>query len=532
MSNSLVFGSLIRVSTEKQEQQGESLRTQRLHNERDVALLGGTIAAAYGGQEHATANWEKKELLRLTADAKRGLFNAVIIAHADRWDRGSKEAKEALEVFRARGIRFFIGVTEYELTNPEHVLFLDLSSAIGKFQAANQRKKSLLNRIERAKRGIPSGGNLPHARLWDETTQTWSVDEPKKALIVEAARRYLGGESLTDLARVVGVSQETLTRTLRMHCGDSWELHFKSPDLKIDELVTLTVPRLLEEETIKAIKQRLLARKTYKHGKPKHSYLLGSYIFCESCNRLLQGQTNRSGHAYYRHNTRAAQETGCPGKWHRCDRIDREVIDRLFVMFGSPAHIERAVKSAIPQVDEALQRQGWLTIESDRVARARQQILALIAKDMLTEAQAEAQLGELKERDKILASEREGIDQALAEVPSEEMVKLYVEKFAGMVWVYDQELNGYVGGNDIATEKMMTYSDKRKLVDSVFDCTLADGRPAGVYVQSDGSLTLRGRLEFESVMAAVGVTPSCSGLSGGHLPGGSHTAPSFILDAA
>src|SRR5262249_434917 len=125
-ATSLRFGGLLRVSTVPQEQQGESLRTQRKAVARDVGLFRGTLVEGFGGAEHATEGWERRELLRLVEAARAGKINAVILAHVDRWDRGSKEAKEALEVFRERGVRFFVGVTEYDLFNPEHVLFLDL----------------------------------------------------------------------------------------------------------------------------------------------------------------------------------------------------------------------------------------------------------------------------------------------------------------------------------------------------------------------------------------------------------------------
>src|SRR5262245_16018147 len=112
---SLRFAVLVRVSTEKQEKQGESLRTQRSQNERDVSRLNGRIAGWYGGQEHATAGWERKEVDRLIADASKGKFDAVIVAYADRWSRDNAKSKEGLEVFRTHGICFYVGSTEYDL---------------------------------------------------------------------------------------------------------------------------------------------------------------------------------------------------------------------------------------------------------------------------------------------------------------------------------------------------------------------------------------------------------------------------------
>ena len=53
----LRFAPIIRVSTEKQERQGESLQTQKEQILQNVKVLGGTIPEycwEYSGQEHAT----------------------------------------------------------------------------------------------------------------------------------------------------------------------------------------------------------------------------------------------------------------------------------------------------------------------------------------------------------------------------------------------------------------------------------------------------------------------------------------------
>src|SRR5438128_751220 len=80
MSKKIRFAALIRVSTEKQEKQGESLRTQRSQVQESVNQIGGTVAEWYGGQEHATEGWEKKELDRLLRDSIHQRFDAVIVA--------------------------------------------------------------------------------------------------------------------------------------------------------------------------------------------------------------------------------------------------------------------------------------------------------------------------------------------------------------------------------------------------------------------------------------------------------------------
>ena len=56
--------------------------------------LGGRIVEWYGGQEHGTAGYEKKEVDRLIADAGRGRFDAVIVTDADRWSRDNTKSTQ------------------------------------------------------------------------------------------------------------------------------------------------------------------------------------------------------------------------------------------------------------------------------------------------------------------------------------------------------------------------------------------------------------------------------------------------------
>src|SRR5262245_49695272 len=147
MTKGLRFASLIRVSSEAQERQGESLLVQRKANEHSVARLGATIVETYGGQEHATPGWEKVEVNRLITDAGRGKFDPMIVAYDNRWSRDNAKSKEGLEAFRKAGIRFFVGTQERNLYSPTDCLFLGMSAEIGEFLASQQSMLSVLSRL-------------------------------------------------------------------------------------------------------------------------------------------------------------------------------------------------------------------------------------------------------------------------------------------------------------------------------------------------------------------------------------------------
>ena len=101
---------LIRVSTEKQASQGESLRTQRQQIEIAVAQIDGVIpkycSTKYTGQEHGTSDYERNKLNQLLEDSGKGLFDAIMVADESRWSRDNEDSKKGLRILEKNGIRF------------------------------------------------------------------------------------------------------------------------------------------------------------------------------------------------------------------------------------------------------------------------------------------------------------------------------------------------------------------------------------------------------------------------------------------
>ena len=169
----LRFAALVRVSTEKQEQQGESLNLQRKNNLRDVERSGGHIVKWSRGQEHATEGWERAKVDRLIADAAKGKFDAVIVAYPDRWSRDNAKSKEGLNAFRHHGIRFYVGTVTKNLHDPNVRLELGMQAEIGEFVALQQAEK-IAGEQDRA--GASGQAGLWRQTVWSQVgCQGWRV---------------------------------------------------------------------------------------------------------------------------------------------------------------------------------------------------------------------------------------------------------------------------------------------------------------------------------------------------------------------
>ncbi len=543
----LRFAALIRVSTEKQEKQGESLRTQKAEITADVKSLGGTIVEWYGGQEHATPGHETKEVDRLLAHAHKKKFDAVIVAHQDRWSRDNAKSKAGLEVLRSNGIRFFVGTQEYDLFNPTSKFFLGVSAEIGELTAGTQNQKSIKNRIARSKRGIPTAGKKPFGRHFNKVTSKWEIIDDKHLMIKDVAKRYLAGESMPTLAKEYGVNHANLNKVLSKRCGDTWTETFDYPEFNIHEVVTHKIPRLLPEKTIAAIRKKATLNKTWSSRNSKFAYLLSHYVYCSHCEYLLSGQTNHANtkfakKSYYRH-PHASRGRPCtvPKSWVDAKLIERLVVADLFEMFGNPLAVERAIKRAIPnqgEVVELQKQQDQIKAAIAKTAGAKQRIVKLAADGVLSADEVKEQITVLREQESKQREQLQKIDDKLDHLPSSDSIRTLatevVEQLQAAMFptprdkrkvpplVYDvkgKKLHDFSLDlkldqldNDPDAIDNMTYDDKRALIESVFTGNTKDGKPAGVYIEwetNENDVTrwkysIRGIIEPKRIVNAKG----------------------------
>jgi hypothetical protein len=391
------------------------------------------------------------------------------------------------------------------LTNPDHVLFLDLSAAIGKFHADNQTKKSLLNRIARAKRGLPSGGPLPFGRTFtwadDRSSGTWGVDEDGQRLIADVAARYLAGATLFDLAAEYGTSDAQLGYLLRHRCGPTWTQTFSAPKLGIAETVVETaVPPLLDDDTIRKVGRLLDHRKKRVRRPPVRDnfYLLGGKVFCPYCGYAYTGQArSRDGVLLYRHCFDAKRRlrkctVGRPEPWVRAEILEQAVVRDLLSLLGNPAALLASVQAALPDTSAEASNRDNLEGRLAEVNRETANLERAIGKGLVSDDEAASEVGRLRERKAHLQGLLDRVNDVLADTPSPE------------------ELQRWLGRFHLDAEEL-TYVKQRNAIDLIAAAfpagdRMPDDSPVGVYLHTSVGVTprqysyqLRGRLLPDAV---------------------------------
>ncbi len=505
----LRFAPIIRVSTEKQEQRGESLKTQRTQIIQSVESLNGVIPEScwqYSGQEHATPGQERARLEKLLQDASLDKFDAVIICDASRWSRDNAKSKAGLEILKANGIRFFIGTMECDLFNPTQNLLLGMSAEIGEFQALEQARKSITNRIHRARRGIPTVGQLPFGRTFNKSTGEWGIDEDKKTLIQGAVRRYIAGERMKDIAESVGIHPISFFRILKGRLGSEWEVSYVNKKVNVNETVIMTIPPLIDDpEILNAVKERMRINTLYVRGNRKYSYILSGYLFCGRCGSKMQGSVNRHGRfrRYYFH--WRLGNNGCKfRKMIPATELENAMLLQLVKTFGDYQKIEEAIQKAMPNMtkrNELADESSQLTKELEKLTIGKDRVIEKIAADQITSEEVNKFMTNFRERKEAIENRLSAIETELTNVPDVKHVKA-LSKWAGKV-ISDATRNH--------PELIFKRSEawKRKFIEKVFSGVNATGQRLGVYVNYDEeqkNITFEIKGLFESTVHTLPMT--------------------------
>lgn len=504
----LRFAPIIRVSTERQEQQGESLRTQTIQIKQAVATLGGTIPSycwKYSGQEHATVSYEREKLDQLLKDSREGLFDAVIVVDPSRWSRDNIRNETGLNTLRDAGVRFYVGSMEYNLRDPNQRMFLALNAVMNQQQAIVQKKKSMESKIERSRRGIPCIGKLPYARTFDHEALKagkpphlcWGLDEEKAGLFRHCAERYANGESPYVLAKLCGMTHPNFSNTMQHRSGPTWTVHFEDEDLGIQETIHVPVPRLLSDELIERIRERVRVNMTGVRGHRVHRYLLASYIYCARCGYMMRGCTNQKRHRYYAHATRRVKRPCDFRRWIRADELESAVLVALVRTVGNPLELEIALQRNIP---DAQRREE---LKSQRVGRekALQEVSKAVGRLMhqaeigvydRRETELKQKMQELDEREASLKEAMVIIDHQLERIPDPESIKAMSK--LGRAILSDAKKHPH-------TALKKSWEWRRSLLEHAFSGKDTGGRPLGIYVDHDKegnvSFEIRGRFGTE-----------------------------------
>jgi site-specific DNA recombinase len=482
----------IRVSSKAQADKGESLSTQLKDIEKYVKKQKGNgwkLIEVYVDAGISGASVEKQtDLKRLLADAEAKKFDIVIVHRLSRFGRNARELLNNVSHLDSKNIKFTCIKEQMDFSSPYGRAMLTMLAAIAELEREIIGEQTAENRIARAKQKIPTSGKLPIARKFNKTTGEWSLDEKKAELLRWAADEYLKGKSLKDIVQILrkrhdmDISYSHIHKIFTEKCGDKWGIKFKSEE----EPISFKIPRILEDSTIQAIKDRIAFNRTFNRKDAKRKYLLSGYIRCGICRKALVGQhqfvNGKYHYTYYRH---------LDGKYRDCrafssirtNKIEDAAFRTIFENVWDEVGFKRAVKNAFPD-------ENVITNLKDKVSRHEKELKNINQQlDKLTEVVLEGTLrketiknkeSDLIEKRNFILQEIENNKQKLSSIPSPESAMSNTEHLKNL-------LRGCFATEERLIE--MTFEEKRQFLHWLFNGKNSKGTPYGIYIEKRGKST-------------------------------------------
>jgi predicted transcriptional regulator len=376
-----------------------------------------------------------------------------------------------------------------------------MSAEIGEFQARTQALKSITNRINRAKRNIPTTGKIAFGRTFDKKTEKWGIDPEKQKNIQWAAEKYLSGMSIVKIAKILEMNISNLWKVLNRRSGTEWECRFRNAAVNINETVMLTIPPLLDEKTISAIKEQAAANKTYEHGVLKNKYLLSRVIFCKHCGYVLMAQTNKNRKQYFRHPRHRKHQ--CTVKnWVPAEPLGKAVLFQLFQMFGDVERIERAIQRATPdlsRIEKLRDELADLKGRQSETIRERGRLVKLAATGALTEEEVRDQIQPIRDRLQAIQDRIDAIEPQIADQPDPEQIKRKSKLARAVV----ADALKHPGPKAIKEMLDAPYERQRAIIERAFSGKDREGRRLGVYIEQTGDPKRPWKFEIRAVLDQV-----------------------------
>jgi site-specific DNA recombinase len=291
----MTIGALyIRVSTDEQVIRGTSLDNQEEAGKAYFAREKMTLFKIYRDEGFSGATLKRPGLQELLSDARKGLFNVVVVYKTDRLSRSiAQTVKIILEDLQGLGIAFKSITEPYDTSTPAGRMFFVQLASFADFEREVIKERSKIGRRRRAAEGKCMNARLPYGYGRDHE-KNWIVNPEESKIyrqMVSWALEGLSSYTITDRLKEQGVfsrdglywNRTVVLRILKnpIYIGEGSYAGNK-----------FKVPALISQTEYDSIRTGFRDNcHTFSH-EPKHFFLLRGLLVCGNCGRRMVGTAN------------------------------------------------------------------------------------------------------------------------------------------------------------------------------------------------------------------------------------------------
>ena len=357
-------------SNQREESIDAQLRAiYKFMGEHDYTPVGDYIDMALTG-----TNTDRPNFQRMIEDAKKGLFDVVIVHKMDRFSRNVRDTLNIESELAQYGVKV-ISVIEQFADTPEGQLQQIIQLGVGQYYSQNLAREVMKGLKENAYRCLHNGGLPPLGYDVDPITKQYIINEKEAESIRIIFKKFLEGWSYRELAEYLNVlgyrtkignkfSANSSFYDILVNSKYKGEYVFgrslskpKQPGMKRshrknkDESEIIRVPNglpaIVDEGTFEQVQKLLASRQRSKGAsKAKEVYLVSGLIECGECGSAYHGSAriggrNKQKYVSYRCSKRKKIENPCKCKEINRTLLDNFIVQQLFTTILNPQHLER-----------------------------------------------------------------------------------------------------------------------------------------------------------------------------------------------
>ena len=337
-------------------------------DEREYTPVGDYIDMALTG-----TNTDRPNFQRMIEDAKKDLFDVVIVHKMDRFSRNVRDTLNIESELAQYGVKV-ISVIEQFADTPEGQLQQIIQLGVGQYYSQNLAREVMKGLKENAYKCLHNGGLPPLGYDVDPETKQYLINEKEAESIRIIFKKFLEGWSYRELAEYLNLlgyrtkignqfSANSSFYDILVNSKYKGEYVFgrslskpKQPGMKRshrknkDESEIIRVPNglpaIVDEGTFEQVQKLLASRQRSKGAsKAKEVYLVSGLIECGECGSPYHGSAriggrNKQKYVSYRCSKRKKIENPCKCKEINRTLLDTFIVNQLFTTILNSQHLE------------------------------------------------------------------------------------------------------------------------------------------------------------------------------------------------
>lgn len=281
-------------------------------NEHGILLSG-----VYKDEAMSGTNTNRPGFQSMLADAKRHLFNAVVIYDISRGSRNVADWFEFRNEMALLNVKVISANQELgDVLDPNNFLVELINVGLGQHMVLDTRKKSIAGTCARAREGIFCGGIPPLG--YDIVDGKYVINPAEANIVRKIFELYANGKSYSDIINAIGnvtgrrgrplgknslysilnneryIGVYTWNKRITKVMG-KWAGGKPNPNMvRIED----RIPAIIDNETWRKAAKRMRDNKRNAINKAKRDYLLSGLIECEECGSTYIGHTSTNKKGY------------------------------------------------------------------------------------------------------------------------------------------------------------------------------------------------------------------------------------------